>query len=199
LAAELDQKVLADAEKQVSPEGVPTTSEVPVQPTAAAPTIEQTNQSILNAITSGNATTGAPTPVQGSNVVDASGLSPLQQAGMADFQGAGGISDAIGGQTGQLGTLTGGVPMPQTMQPQSGGPMPRPGAPMPQGGLQFSNFSRTGYATQQGNLVGSLIPNLLNELNTQSLIMMSPEEYALRTQSGNIFRVARGGLITLKK
>jgi hypothetical protein len=199
LVAELDQKVLADAEKQASTEGAPTASEVPVQSTATAPTIEQTNQSILNAITSGNATTGVPTPVQGSAGTDASGLSPLQQAGMADFQGAGGVSDPIGGQTGKLGTLTGGVPMPQTMQPKSGAPMPRPGASVPQGGLQFSNFSRTGYAPQQGSLVGSLIPNLLNELDAQSLMMMSPEEYALRTQAGNIFRVARGGLVALKK
>jgi hypothetical protein len=199
LAAELDQKVLADAEKQTSSEGAPAASEAPAQTTAAAPTIDQTNKSILNAITSGNATTGVPTPVQGSVVVDASGLSPLQQAGMADVQGAGGISDPIDGQTGKVGTLTGKIPMPQTMQPQSGGPMPRPGAPMPQGGLQFSNFARTGSAPQQGNLVGSLIPNLLSELNNQSLMMMSPEEYALRTQAGNIFRIARGGLVTLKK
>ena len=34
----------------------------------------------------------------------------------------------------------------------------------PSGGLQFSNFARSGYAPQQGNLVGSLIPNLLSEL-----------------------------------
>jgi hypothetical protein len=206
LAAELDQKVLADAQKQSLSEDVPPTGEVPPQsanvpvasnvPTqpaeSAAPTIDQTNQRILYSILSGNATTGTPTPVQGSAVVDASGLSPLQQAGMADVQGAGGISDPIDGQTGKIGTLTGG-----TKAPGTGGSGLSLNAPS--GGLQFSSFGRTGYAPQQTNLVGSLIPNLLNELNNQSLMMMSPEEYALRTQAGNIFRVARGGLITLKK
>jgi len=201
LTAELDQKVLADAEKQTLAEDVPPSSEAVTQvPVPAAPTIEQTNQSILNAITSGTATTGVPQPAYGSDVLTLSGL---QQAGLGDlseFEGAGGISDPIDNTTGKLGTLTDKVAMPQSMQPpMSGAPMPRPGAPMPQGGLQFSNFSRTGYAPQPTNLTGSLIPNLLNELNTQSLVLMSPEEYALRTQAGNIFRVARGGLITLKK
>ncbi len=206
LTAELDQKVLADAQKQISVEevppagevppesvDVPVASNVPVQPAeSAAPTIDQTNKSILNAITSGNATTGAPAPVQGSAVTDASGLSPLQQAGIADVQGAGGISDPIDSQIGKIGTLTGG-----TKAPGTGGSGLSLNAPS--GGLQFSSFGRTGYAPQQTNLVGSLIPNLLTELNNQSLMMMSPEEYALRTQSGNIFRVARGGLIALKK
>jgi hypothetical protein len=206
LVAELDQKVLDDAQKQSSVEEVPVTGEVPPQSTTApvagevpvqsanvsAPTIDQTNQKILYSILSGNATTGAPSPVQGSTGTDASGLSGLQQAGMGDVQGAGGISDPIDGQTGKIGTLTGG-----TKAPGTGGSGLSLNAPS--GGLQFSNFARSGYAPQQGNLVGSLIPNLLNELNNQSLMMMSPEEYALRTQSGNIFRVARGGLITLKK
>jgi len=201
LTAELDQKVLADAEKQTLAGDVPPSGEAVTQvPVPAAPTIEQTNQSILNAITSGTATTGVPQPAYGSDVLTLSGL---QQAGLGDlseFEGAGGISDPIDGTTGKLGVLTDNVAMPQSMQPpMSGAPMPRPGAPMPQGGLQFSNFSRTGYAPQPTNLTGSLIPNLLNELNTQSLVLMSPEEYALRTQAGNIFRVARGGLITLKK
>jgi hypothetical protein len=206
LAAELDQKILADAQKQSSAEGFPVTGEVPPQSTTApvagevpvqsanvsTPTIDQTNQKILYSILSGNATTGAPSPVQGSTGTDASGLSGLQQAGMGDVQGAGGISDPIDGQTGKIGTLTGGTKMPGT-----GGAGLSLNAPS--GGLQFSNFARSGYVPQQGNLVGSLIPNLLNELNNQSLMMMSPEEYALRTQAGNIFRVARGGLITLKK
>ena len=206
LVAELDQKVLDDAQKQSSVEEVPVTGEVPPQSTTApvagevpvqsanfsTPTIDQTNQRILYSILSGNATTGAPSPVQGSTGTDASGLSGLQQAGMGDVQGAGGISDPIDGQTGKIGTLTGGTKMPGT-----GGSGLSLNAPS--GGLQFSNFARSGYVPQQGNLVGSLIPNLLNELNNQSLMMMSPEEYALRTQSGNIFRVARGGLITLKK
>jgi hypothetical protein len=206
LVAELDQKVLDDAQKQSSVEEVPVTGEVPPQSTTApvagevpvqsanvsTPTIDQTNQKILYSILSGNATTGAPSPVQGSTGTDASGLSGLQQAGMGDVQGAGGISDPIDGQTGKIGTLTGG-----TKAPGTGGSGLSLNAPS--GGLQFSNFARSGYAPQQGNLVGSLIPNLLNELNNQSLMMMSPEEYALRTQSGNIFRVARGGLITLKK
>jgi hypothetical protein len=206
LTAELDQKVLADAQQQSLSEDVPPTGEVPPQfasaPAAgnvpaqpaegAAPTIDQTNQRILYSILSGNATTGAPTPVAGQAGADASGLSGLQQAGMGDVQGAGGISDPIDGQTGKIGTLTGGTKMPGTGD--SGLSLNAPS-----GGLQFSNFARSGYAPQQGNLVGSLIPNLLNELNNQSLMMMSPEEYALRTQSGNIFRVARGGLITLKK
>jgi hypothetical protein len=206
LVAELDQKVLDDAQKQSSVEEVPVTGEVPPQATNApvagevpvqsanvsAPTIDQTNQKILYSILSGNATTGAPSPVQGSTGTDASGLSGLQQAGMGDVQGAGGISDPIDSQTGKIGTLTGG-----TKAPGTGGSGLSLNAPS--GGLQFSNFARSGYAPQQGNLVGSLIPNLLNELNNQSLMMMSPEEYALRTQSGNIFRVARGGLITLKK
>jgi len=206
LTAELDQKVLADAQKQISVEEVPPTGEVPPQsanaPVAsnvpaqpaesATPTINQTNERILYSILSGNATTGAPTPVQGQTGADASGLSPLQQAGIADVEGAGGISDPIGGQIGKIGTLTGGTRMPGT-----GGSGLSLNAPS--GGLQFSSFGRTGYAPQQTNLVGSLIPNLLTELNNQSLMMMSPEEYALRTQAGNIFRVARGGLITLKK
>ena len=206
LAAELDQKVLADAQKQSLSEDVPPTGEVPPQfanvPVAsnvpaqpaesAAPTIDQTNQRILYSILSGNATTGAPSPVQGSTGTDASGLSGLQQAGIGDVQGAGGISDPIDSQTGKIGTLTGGTKMPGT-----GGAGLSLNAPS--GELQFSNFARSGYVPQQGNLVGSLIPNLLNELNNQSLMMMSPEEYALRTQAGNIFRVARGGLITLKK
>lgn len=206
LVAELDQKVLDDAQKQSFAEEVPVTGEVPPQATTApvagevpvqsanvsAPTIDQTNQKILYSILSGNATTGAPSPVQGSTGIDASGLSGLQQAGMGDVQGAGGISDPIDGQTGKIGTLTGGTKMPGT-----GGAGLSLNAPS--GGLQFSNFARSGYVPQQGNLVGSLIPNLLSELNNQSLMMMSPEEYALRTQAGNIFRVARGGLITLKK
>jgi hypothetical protein len=214
LAAELDQKVLDDAQKQSSVEEVPVTGEVPPQSTTApvtgevpvqsanvsAPTIDQTNQRILYSILSGNATTGAPTPVAGQAGADASGLSGLQQAGMGDVQGAGGISDPIDGQTGKIGTLTGGTKMPGTggtKAPGTGGVGLSLNAPS--GGLQFSNFARSGYAPQQGNLVGSLIPNLLSELNNQSLMMMSPEEYALRTQAGNIFRVARGGLITLKK
>ena len=206
LAAELDQKVLDDAQKQSSVEEVPVTGEVPPQSTTApvagevpvqsanvsTPTIDQTNQKILYSILSGNATTGAPSPVQGSTGTDTSGLSGLQQAGMGDVQGAGGISDPIDSQTGKIGTLTGG-----TKAPGTGGAGLSLNAPS--GGLQFSNFARSGYAPQQGNLVGSLIPNLLSELNNQSLMMMSPEEYALRTQAGNIFRVARGGLITLKK
>ena len=206
LAAELDQKILADAQKQSSAEEVPVTGEVPPQSTTApvtgevpvqsanvsTPTIDQTNQKILYSILSGNATTGAPSPVQGSTGTDTSGLSGLQQAGMGDVQGAGGISDPIDSQTGKIGTLTGGTKMPGT-----GGSGLSLNAPS--GELQFSNFARSGYVPQQGNLVGSLIPNLLSELNNQSLMMMSPEEYALRTQAGNIFRVARGGLITLKK
>jgi len=206
MAAELDQKILADAQQQSLSEEVPPTGEVPPQsanaPVAgnvpaqpaegAAPTIDQTNQRILYSILSGNATTGAPTPVQGQTGTDASGLSPLQQAGIADVEGAGGISDPIDGETGRIGTLTGG-----TRAPGTGGSGLSLNAPS--GGLQFSTFGRIGYAPPQNNLVGSLIPNLLTELNNQSLMMMSPEEYALRTQSGNIFRVARGGLITLKK
>jgi hypothetical protein len=206
LTAELDQKVLDDAQKQSFAEGFPVTGEVPPQSTTApvtgevpvqsanvsAPTTDQTNQRILYSILSGNATTGAPTPVAGQAGADASGLSGLQQAGIADVQGAGGISDPIDSQTGKIGTLTGGTKMPGT-----GGVGLSLNAPS--GGLQFSNFARSGYVPQQGNLVGSLIPNLLSELNNQSLMMMSPEEYALRTQAGNIFRVARGGLITLKK
>lgn len=43
------------------------------------------------------------------------------------------------------------------------------------------------------------IPGTPAEIDTNSLIMMSPDEYSRRTQLGNIFRVARGGLITLKK
>lgn len=43
------------------------------------------------------------------------------------------------------------------------------------------------------------IPGTPVEIDTNSLIMMSPEEYARRTKLGSMFSVARGGLITLKK
>jgi hypothetical protein len=188
LAAELDKKAVDGLAKT----DVPTAVEGDKVSTLTA---EQTNQNILNAILGGSQTTGAPTPVVGQVGQDQAGLS-----GTFGVEGAGGITDPIDGQTAPLGSLTGRMPLPQTMQkPMSGAPMPRLGVPMPQGGLQFSTFGRTEYAPQQNNLVGSLIPNLLTELNNQSLMMMSPEEYALRTQAANIFRVARGGLITLKK
>jgi hypothetical protein len=197
LAAELDQKALDGLAKTDVPVGME-------GETVAAPTIEQTNESILKAILGGGETTGAPTPVAGQADQDLLTLEGLQQAGLSDsseFGDAGGISDPIDSQQGPLGTMTGNIPMPQTMQrPMSGAPMPRPGAPMPQGGLQFSSFNRVGtpmYLDGAPSTLSALGP--LSDLDMQSIMMMSPEEYAARTKSANIFRVARGGLIALNK
>ena len=189
LAAELDKKAADGLAKTDVPTAVDGNK-------VAVPTAEQTNQNILNAILGGSQTTGAPTPVVGQVGQEQAGLS-----GTSGLEGAGGITDPIDGQTAPLGSLTSRVPLPQTMQkPMSGAPMPRLGAPMPQGGLQFSTFGRVG----EPAFFGGAQPNLaslgiLSDLDMQSLMMMSPEEYAARTKSANIFRVARGGLIALKK
>lgn len=197
LTAELDKKALDSLAKTDVPSDMD-------GETVAAPTIEQTNESILKAILGGGQTTGAPTPVAGETGQDLLTVEGLQEAGLGDFssfEGAGGISDPIDTQQGPLGTMTSNVPMPQTMQkPMSGAPMPRPGAPMPQGGLQFSSFNRVGtpmYLDGAPSTLSALGP--LSELDMQSIMMMSPEEYAARTKSANIFRVARGGLIALNK
>ena len=189
LAAELDKKAAAGLENTDASAAVDGNK-------VAVPTAEQTNQNILNAILGGSQTTGAPTPVVGQVGQEQAGLS-----GTSGLEGAGGITDPIDSQQGPLGTITGGVPMPQTMQkPMSGAPMPRLGAPMPQGGLQFSTFGRVGEPTFFGGAQPNLASlGILSELDMQSLMMMSPEEYAARTKSANIFRVARGGLIALKK
>jgi hypothetical protein len=197
LAAELDQKALDGLTKTDVPVGVEGEA-------VAAPTIDQTNESILKAILGGGETTGAPAPVAGQTGQDLLTVEDLQQAGLSDsssFGDAGGISDPIDSQQGPLGTMTGNIPMPQTMQrPMSGAPMPQPGAPMPQGGLQFSSFNRVGTPTYFGGAPSTLSAlGPLSDLDMQSIMMMSPEEYAARTKSGNIFRVARGGLIALKK
>lgn len=197
LVAELDQKAVDGLAKTDVPVGVE--GEV-----VSAPTIDQTNESILKAILGGGETTGAPTPVVGQTGQDLLTVEGLQEAGLSDAYGfgdAGGISDPIDSQQGPLGTMTGNVQLPQTMQkPMSGAPMPRPGAPMPQGGLQFSTFNRVGtpmYFDGAPSTLSALGP--LSELDMQSIMMMSPEEYAARTKSANIFRVARGGLIALNK
>jgi hypothetical protein len=189
LAAELDKKAADGLAKTDVPAAVDGNK-------VAVPTAEQTNQNILNAILGGSQTTGAPTPVVGQVGQEQAGLS-----GTSGLEGAGGITDPIDSQQGPLGTITGGVPMPQTMQkPMSGAPMPRLGAPMPQGGLQFSTFGRVGEPTFFGGAQPNLASlGILSDLDMQSLMMMSPEEYAARTKSANIFRVARGGLIALKK
>lgn len=174
MTAELDQMAATDAQQST---GV-TPSAIQAE-TVPVPTMEQTNQNILNAIQGGTAPEGEPLP-----------------------------EDLYAGIEG-IGTEYSALNDPSTVpqiEPKSGAPMPAVGAPMPQmgfsapvGGLQFPTFTRVGMPTYDASPTSLMGIGPLSELDAQSIMMMSPEEYAARTKSGNIFRVARGGLIALKK
>jgi hypothetical protein len=195
MAAELDNNTLSSVLQQnTAAADLPKTSDVLATEALNVEPAYKTSDVLAT-----EALAGYPSTVD-QGVTGAGGVTPYDPS--IDLEAFGGTEPSYGsGVTGQAGTGT----TPTVGVPSSGG------APS-SGGTSALNAIKAAISAAAGsggrNFIPSASPlyqtttsyqrNAAPNIDMQSNIYMSPEEFAARTQLSNLFKVARGGLITLK-